>query len=312
MNDQISISQFVILFGSMYYLIPRVFSAAELFTRLQESLGLFRKVTIFMEEDSPRAKHVVYPATEPRYVQCNDVSFAYPNQTNTLSNVNLKFCKGDVICIVGENGSGKSTLVKLILALLDPSEGDIKFDEQCKVPKGSAFFQNFIKLNETIRDNVAIGKDGTSTDEQISRALKDAQGEFALKLGIDTSLDIELDGINITGGQWQRLGLARTFLKEDGIIILDEPAASLDPFAEIELYTRVIEKYKGRTIILVSHRLTATILADQILVVSEGGISEAGTHQQLMKHDGLYQRFFNLQALPYLDYYKKKKTQEVN
>lgn len=212
MNDQISISQFVILFGSMYYLIPRVFSAAELFTRLQESLGLFRKVSAFMEEDSPRAKHVFYPATEPQYVQCNDVSYAYPNQTNTLINVNLKFSKGDVICIVGENGSGKSTLVKLILALLDPSEGNIKFDEQCKVPKGSAFFQNFIKLNETIRDNVAIGKEGTSTDEQICRALKDAQGEFALKLGIDTSLDVELDGINISGGQWQRLGLARTFL----------------------------------------------------------------------------------------------------
>lgn len=311
-TNQISLSQLVILFGSMYYLIPRISSAVETFTQLQHSLGLFRKVIAFMDEHIPTAKHVLHRATEPQFIKGSNISFAYPDQKNILSNVNFKLNKGDVVCIVGENGSGKSTLVKLITGLLDPSEGMVEFDERCKVPQGSAFFQNFIKLEETIRDNVAIGTENLVSDEQIYKALKAAKGDFAIESGLDTLLDVDMGGINISGGQWQRLGLARTFIKENGIIILDEPTASLDPLAEIELYTSVIDKYSDRTIILVSHRLTATLLADQILVVSEGGITEVGTHQQLMKQEGLYHKFFNVQAMPYLNYYRDKKRLEAN
>ncbi len=307
LTNAVSVSGVVILFGATYQIVSRMSKLVDSFSQLQQSIGIFRKMIAFMNEDYPKANHRLFIPSETEYINCENVYFSYPNNAHTISKINVEINKGDIICIVGENGSGKSTLVKLITGVLSPSGGNLEYEGNCRVPKASAFFQNFIKLESSIRENIVIGTDKLISDDHIIKALKDAQGDFAIDLGIDTSLDCDFGGINLSGGQWQRIGLARTFVKENGLIILDEPTASLDPIAEIELYTKVLEKYRDRTIILVSHRLTATLLADKILVVNQGEIIESGTHTDLMKLHGMYQKLFNVQARPYLNYYQSKK-----
>ncbi|GBF75270.1 hypothetical protein PA598K_03662 [Paenibacillus sp. 598K] len=301
-----SVVETIIFFGSLSALLPKLSLFIEKFAQVQDSLITYNKVLTFLNTEYPENKHSKFAPSITSEINIQDLTFTYPNSDDAvISNVNLSLKKGEIICIVGENGSGKSTLVHLILGLYDPSQGSIMYDEQCFVPSSSVFFQNFLKLESTIRDNVSFGNPKEDTDEYILQKLKDANADFAIEAGLDCSLDPQFGGRNLSGGQWQRLALARTFLQQNGIIVLDEPTASLDPVAEIELYTTVLKKYKDRTILFVSHRLTASILADQIWVMDEGRLVETGTHDELVKQKGEYNKLFTAQAQPYLEYYQK-------
>ena len=248
---------------------------------------------------------------EPVYsIEFKNVSFMYPGtDIYVIRNLSYTFSSDRHYAIVGVNGSGKSTLIKLMSGLYRPVEGDIlingkSISQYSRSQLNSMFsivFQDFAKYYVTVRENVLMGRnEGHISDASIRDA--------ASKLGLDTGtvpLDAYLGkifegGIDISGGQWQLLALTRAFTADAHTLILDEPTAALDPVNETRLYNRFVQLAKEKMIILISHRLGSTKIADEILLIDDGRLAETGTHDELMKKAGLYSTMFNSQAEWYL------------
>ena len=245
-----------------------------------------------------------------RSIEFKDVSFIYPGTgIYVLRNLSFRFVTDRHYAIVGVNGSGKSTLIKLMAGLYRPTEGDILINgksicqySRCQLNHMfSIVFQDFARYYVTLRENVLMGRnEGHIPDAFIE--------ETALKLGLDTGAvplntclgKIFDGGMDISGGQWQLLALTRAFIADAHTLILDEPTAALDPVNETRLYNRFVQLAKEKMIILISHRLGSTKLADEILLIDSGRLVERGTHDELMKKAGLYSTMFNNQAEWYL------------
>lgn len=251
--------------------------------------------------------------TDFKGIYIENVSYVYPNTINpVIKNINLEIKKGETIAIVGENGAGKSTLIHCILGLFKPTTGQIRIDELdiSELPehvifeKVAAVFQDFNKYQLTIRENVAFGKlDQMSNDKDIEKVLE-AVGLLATvsktSNGIDTYLGKSMNnGIELSGGQWQRLALARALYRRAELVILDEPTSALDPNTELEIYELFRAISKDRTSIIISHRLGSVKNADKIVVMKNGEIIEIGSHQQLMDNDGYYCGMFKKQMKLY-------------
>jgi ABC-type multidrug transport system fused ATPase/permease subunit len=247
-------------------------------------------------------------------IEVKNVSFRYPNTDRlVLKNVSTKIRQGEKIAIVGENGSGKSTFVSLLCGLYPPNEGEILVNGTgisdnlgLLREKVSCTFQHFGKFEMSVRDNVKIGDLGTEHgDDDIIAALKQS-GAYELvstyKDGIDAHLGTMVKGgTQLSGGEWQKIAMARNLLKKNArVVILDEPTAALDPLAEARLYRDFNGLMEDRTVLLISHRLGSTRLADRILVFHEGEIIEEGTHEELVAADGMYNRMYNAQAQWYI------------
>ena len=245
---------------------------------------------------------------KPKTIEIKDLSFTYPgNDHQTLKNINLTIHPYEKIALVGYNGAGKTTLTNLLLRLYDASSGDILIDsvsiKDVSVAshrnRFSAVFQDFQTFACSVGENVAL--DADPDESRVLAALGQAGFSKALPKGTDTELLREFDdeGIMLSGGESQKVAIARAFYKNCPYIILDEPSANLDPIAEYNLNKAMVEAARNKTVIFISHRLSTTVIADRIYVMENGEIIESGSHAELMEKDGTYAKMFNLQAEKY-------------
>jgi len=245
----------------------------------------------------------------------DNVTFTYPGcETPVLNNISFKINAGEKIAIAGVNGAGKSTLIKLILGLYIPDKGSVLInginvtsinlaDRQKLI---TSIFQDYTKYMLTVRENIAFGNIHSINDTlKIQKAARQGMSEtFISKLnnGYDTLLgNVFGEGTDLSEGQWQKLGLSRAFISDADVMILDEPAAALDPRSEAELYTAFLNLSKNKTCILISHRLGSARIGDRILVLEQGQIIEDGCHDDLMINGGVYCEMFTAQAKWYTE-----------
>lgn len=245
-------------------------------------------------------------------LKLDDVSFRYPGaEKDTISHMSLTIHPGEKLAIVGLNGAGKTTLIKLLSGLLDPTQGRVllngrdirQFNRRDYYTLFTAVFQDFSRLQATIAQNVT--QSITNIDEERLRACVEQAGLTEaiseLPQGLDTMLGrtISDNGVELSGGQFQRLMLARALYKDAPILLLDEPTAALDPIAENDIYQKYSTMTAGRTSIYISHRLASTRFCDRIVFLADGHIAEEGTHEALMALGGSYCDLFNVQSKYY-------------
>ncbi len=242
-----------------------------------------------------------------------NVSFQYTgSDRKVLDGVNITINKGERVALVGANGAGKSTLIKLLLRLYDPTEGEItlggvqyrKLDLHSLRALYSVVLQEYKHFSVSVKENITLGDN--ENDEELLQAIEKsglAQRVRCMNRGVDSMLDKELDdaGEILSGGEQQKLAIARVYYKNSDIIILDEPASALDPIAEHDMYSKMMSLPTDKTIIFVSHRLSSTINADKIVYLECGKVSECGSHKELMDLNGQYAHMFRLQAQNYTE-----------
>ena len=272
-------------------------------TNLYEFLAL---KPIVLEPLEPR----LLPRSAAHAIVFNHVHFHYPDcSSKVLKDFSLTIQPGEHIALVGENGAGKSTLVKLLCRLYDPTEGHItvdgidirEFSTEDLRKEFSVVFQDFARYQLTAKNNIWIGDTALSpTSDHIQNAAKQSGADeiiTRLPLGYDNILGRWFDeGDELSLGEWQKIALARAFVRNAPIIILDEPSSALDAKAEFDLFRRFHELTKGRTAILISHRLSTVKMVDRIYVLDNGEIIESGTHDSLIEQNGEYAKLFLLQA----------------
>ena len=246
-------------------------------------------------------------------IEFNDVAFAYPGGTEpAVEGLTLQIRNGELIALVGENGAGKSTLVKLLLRFYDVSKGSVRvggidlreLDPNALRSRAGVLFQDFVSYELSVRENIAMGRpDGAVDDAKALEALRNSRSDWLLKKmskGLDSKVGRLFEGgHDLSGGEWQRLALARLMYRNADIWILDEPTSSLDPEAEAGIFAELKENLKGRIGIIISHRFSTVRIADRIAVIDGGKVTELGTHQELLKANGKYAHLFELQAAGY-------------
>jgi ATP-binding cassette subfamily B protein len=312
MTNTIGIGDVVMYSASVFYaggsIRALVGSAGMLFTNILSVEKFFSYVdqqpAMKVEESSDRAD-----AGSEEWV-IDNVTYSYPERKErALENVSFGIRSKEKIAIVGLNGAGKTTLMKLMLRLLEPDEGAIRFrginlkawDATALRKIFGVVFQDFSKFKLTLYENIALALNGGSNhrDAVFNAARVAGVDEIASRVpqGYETQLGKEfLNGTDLSGGQWQRIALARGFVRNADVIFLDEPTASLDPKTEKALIDQLMVLAGDKTAIIISHRLFVTPLVDRILVLEHGRLIEEGTHQQLMAHDGVYAEMFKTQV----------------
>ena len=252
----------------------------------------------------------------PHTIVFDNVSFSYPGtDRKVIKNLSTTFRPGETVVLVGLNGAGKTTLIKLLTRLYDPTEGRIlldgkdlrEYDVRELYDLFGIIFQDFGKYAVTAAENISFGDIHKTEDrEKVEGCARQANAEdYISKLpdGYDTPLTriFEKEGIELSGGQWQKLAIARAFYRDSEIMILDEPTASLDPMAEQEIFNQFDTLREGKTTIFVSHRLSSAVIATKILVLEYGELIEEGNHHDLMAKRGKYYDLFTTQAKRYLE-----------
>jgi len=253
------------------------------------------------------------PASLDKGIVFENVSFKYPGSSEfAVQNFDLTINSGELIALVGENGAGKSTIVRLLLRFYDVDNGSIsiggvdlrKTDPEELRNRVGVLFQDYANYELTVRENVTMGRPNAEVfDDRVLRSLRDARSEWLVKKmpnGLDSKVGRLFEGgHDLSGGEWQRLALARIMYRDADIWILDEPTSSLDPEAEAAIFAELKENLKGRIGIVISHRFSTVRIADRIAVISDGKVSEVGSHKELMKARGRYSELFELQAAGY-------------
>jgi len=290
-------------------------------TATYEGTLFIENMISFMEEEP----HIVPTAEKPllpergigHTIELRDVSFRYPGtEKDVISHVNLTIRSGETMVLVGLNGAGKTTLIKLITRLYDPTEGVIlldgrdirEYDVTALYSIFGIIFQDFGRYAVTAGENIHYGEiERVATDEDIREAARQSNAADyieQLPLGYDTPLMRIFDenGTDLSGGQWQKLAIARAFFADADFLILDEPTSALDPMAEQEIYNEFGKLSKGKTTIFVSHRLSSATTASKIVVMEYGKKVEEGTHDELMELEGKYYELFTTQAQRYIEH----------
>ncbi|MBO7762960.1 MAG: ABC transporter ATP-binding protein, partial [Clostridia bacterium] len=273
---------------------------------------------VFMKEKPtilPTATPARIPGDGPHTIEFRHVSFAYPGgRGDVIRDVSFTLRTGETMVMVGLNGAGKTTLIKLMTRLYDPTEGTVlldghdirEYDVKALYNLFGVIFQDFGRYAVTARENIAFGDFGRTPEEgEIERAGERGEADAfvrELPLGYDTPLQrfFEESGAELSGGQWQKLAIARAFYKRSAILILDEPTAALDPLAEAAVFDRFAKEGEDRITILVSHRLSGATEAKVVAVLEEGRLVEYGSHRELMERGERYHRLFSVQAKNYV------------
>jgi ATP-binding cassette, subfamily B, bacterial len=254
-----------------------------------------------------------FPNPIERGFEFEDVGFRYPDSERwAVRHLSFTLHAGEVLALVGENGAGKTTLVKLLARLYDPVEGRIllnghdlrEYDLEALRGNMGVIFQDFVRYNLSAGDNIAVGKIAAREDRaRIERAAQRSQADEViarLPRGYQQMVGKRFkDGVELSGGEWQKIAIARAYMREAAVLILDEPTAALDARSEFEVFQRFKELSAGKTAILISHRFSSVRMADRILVLADGQIEAAGTHDELLAQAGRYSELFELQAAGY-------------
>lgn len=309
-------SQFLLYFAALSGFAQWVVEILDKLSVMHKQSLDISTIREFLDWDEPfdlnGGERIAFEPNKQYEIRLDDVSFRYPKaDKDTLSHINLTVHPGEKLAIVGLNGAGKTTLVKLVCGFLDPTEGRIllngedirKFNRNDYYALFSAVFQEFSVLDVTVKENVAQCVDGID-ETRVWQCIDKAgltEKIKSLPKGIETHLGRRVfkDGVEFSGGQTQRLMLARALYKNAPILVLDEPTAALDPIAENDIYQKYNEMTHGRTSFFISHRLASTRFCDRIIFVDGGKIAEEGTHDELLKNGGGYAYMFEVQSKYY-------------
>jgi ATP-binding cassette subfamily B protein len=315
-NGNLSVGDLTFLAGSFRQLRSLMESVLSRFTAVSQGAIYLNDFLDFFDI-KPRitvaAKPLPFPKPVKQGFTFENVGFKYHNAERWANrHLNFTLHPGEKLALVGENGAGKTTLVKLLARLYEPTEGRILLDgidlreyniDDLRLNLG-VIFQDYLRYQMTLSQNIAIGNISEVNNHAL--IVKAAQESLADQLAEKLPQHYEQwlgrrfnEGIELSGGEWQKVALARAYMKEAQVLILDEPTAALDARAEYEVFQRFAELTKGKSAILISHRFSTARLADRILVLNKGELLEAGTHEQLLALNGRYAELFNLQAMGY-------------
>jgi ATP-binding cassette subfamily B protein len=280
-----------------------------------QALFLTDLLGFFAMQPTVRSKPGAIKIPRPivRGIEFRNVSFAYPGTTRlVLKDFNFHLHPGERVALIGENGQGKTTIVKLITRLYDPTEGQIlidgvdlrEYDMEDLCHEIGVIFQDFMRYEMTARENIAVGRidQRDQLDRIESAARMSLADEVVARLPgkMEQQLGRRFDGgVDLSGGEWQRMALARAYLRDAQLLILDEPTSALDARSEQEVFQRFAELTRGKMSLLISHRFSTVRMTDRIVVLSHGILTEEGTHDELIRHGGLYAEMFEMQAASY-------------
>ncbi len=315
LHGKLSVSQFVLFFNAVHFFTNWIWRFINTLLRMKRHCLDISALREFLEMDEPfrLGEGGPIPQKATYELRLENVSYRYPgSEDDILKNVNLTIHAGEKLALVGLNGAGKTTLVKLLSGLIDPTLGrvlldgrDIRsFDRTKYYELFSAVFQDYSIPDFTIAENISMSLPVETDRDKVEACLRIAGLEEKLaKLpkGIDTPVGRELyeDGTLFSGGECQRLLLARALYKDAPILLLDEPTAALDPLAEHEMYMKYSTMSEGKTSLFISHRLASTRFCDRIVLLDGGVISEQGTHESLIAEGGKYKELFDVQSRYY-------------
>ncbi|MGH9495071.1 MAG: ABC transporter ATP-binding protein, partial [Candidatus Sulfotelmatobacter sp.] len=309
--------------GDFYFLITAIMQASSNIQQVlstlsgiaDQALFLTDLLAFFQMQPTIKSKPNALPAPRPirRGFEFRNVSFQYPgNERRVIDHLNFHLHPGERVALIGENGQGKTTIVKLITRLYDPTEGEIlldgidlrEYDLEDLYSEIGVIFQDFMRYEMTARENIAVGKIDEVEDLELLRSAAEkslADGVIARLPGkYDQMLGRRFDGgLDLSGGEWQKLALARAYLRNSQLLILDEPTAALDARSEFEVFQRFAELTTGKMALFISHRFSTVRMADRILVLENGRIAEEGKHDELTHLGGRYAEMFELQAASY-------------
>jgi ATP-binding cassette subfamily B protein len=276
---------------------------------LDDLFSFFEVKPEILSPDDPRP----FPQPIRQGFVFEDVGFRYPGAERwAVRHLSFTLNAGEVVALVGENGAGKTTLVKLLTRLYDPDEGRIlldghdlrEYDLDALRGNMGVIFQDFVRYNLSAADNIAVGRIEARDDRaRIERAASRSQADEViakLPAGYEQMIGKRFrNGVELSGGEWQKIAIARAYMREAEVLILDEPTAALDARSEYEVFRRFKELSHGKTAILISHRFSSVRMADRILVLADGKVEAAGTHEELVSRPGRYAELFELQAAGY-------------
>lgn len=305
MADEISVGAFASVFaevGVMFSIMEEIISRH--IGGVTKELGAVKNFVEFLDAPERTGERLALPAQSE--IRLTDARFRYPGaEREALCGVNLILRPGETLAVVGENGAGKTTLVRLLTGLYLPTGGraEIGGRNMAEVHPGSLFlnssaaFQKYMRYRMTLLDNIQVSAPGS--ENEIAPALSKADlapTDESFPDGEDTMLSREFEGVDLSGGQWQRVALARGFYRPHGLIVLDEPTAAIDPLEETRVYRKFAEVSRDVTAVIVTHRIGSARIADRIIVMNDGRIEEEGSHEELLNRDGHYAEMVRAQA----------------
>ncbi len=319
-NKQITIAEYTVLLGATTLLVSLLLGAFEnigQINNISKAVDFYKEYKELVRQnstinDSKKFQHIELDYSD-YVIKFDNVSFNYPNNSFSLKNINLEIRKGVSIGVVGLNGSGKTTFVKLLTRLYDPTEGEITlnginikqipYDQYIK--KIGIVLQDYSLFAFSLKENIILDNvyDETRFNDSIYKSGLTEKVK-SLNNGIETSIykNIDKNGIEFSGGEGQKVALARAIYKESELLVLDEPTSAMDPIAEYQLFSNMAKLAENKATIFISHRLSSTKNCNKIIVFSNGEIVENGTHEELLNKKGLYYELFISQA----KYYKNK------
>lgn len=308
-----SIGSLVLYCGSFMQIINGIMMMANTFGKLQEIIPLAKRYFEILDtKDEMTYGDKVLDLSGGFEIEFKNVSFKYPGAENyALQNVNLKIKNGEHLAVVGRNGSGKTTFIKLMCRLYDVTDGEIlingvnikDYTKDSIIKLYSVVFQDFKIFSVSLKDNICANSDFESDRFYAcleNADIKERTEHMPNKENTYLYKDLDENGVEISGGEAQKLALARALYKDAPIVVLDEPTAALDPIAENEIYTRFNTFVQGKTAIYISHRLSSCAFCDKIAVFNNAKLAETGTHKDLLSAGGKYAELWNAQAKYYI------------